>query len=92
MAMMVPAQQLAETSIKKPRSPAIVLKSGSDNRKGEPVVADDPHDESHYRKLAEEVAARAAAVTDAAMKEELIEIAARFMRLAEHAAWRKNPV
>jgi len=56
------------------------------------LIADDPHDESHYRKLTEEVAALAAAVTDAAMKEELIEIAARFRRLAEHAAWRKDPV
>jgi hypothetical protein len=65
--------------------------------KGKPVVADDPHaddphDQSHYLKLAKEVAAHAAAVTDAAMKQELIEIATRFMRLAEHAAWRKNPV
>jgi hypothetical protein len=54
------------------------------------VVADDPHDESHYLQLAEQVALRAAAVTDPVTKRELLEIAERFTRLAEYAARRRN--
>jgi len=54
------------------------------------VASDDPHDERHYLELAEQVATSAAAVTDPATKRELLEIAEKFMRLAEHVARRRS--
>ena len=54
------------------------------------MAADDPHDESHYLKLADDAAAAAAIVTDPALKHELTAIAQRFKRLAEHAARKKG--